>query len=75
MKTTLSICIPTFWRIPNYLEDNKIDKLKNLLKPKSESDNELHVQEVRKRGNEVKIGEDKYSRLSDLDTRKDLITK
>ena len=48
---SFSIIIPGSWRIPNYLEDNVFDELKNLVKLKSENNNELHVQEVRKRGN------------------------
>ena len=50
MKTSFSISIPGRWRLPIYLEDVIIDKLKNLLKLKSPNDIELHVEEVRTRG-------------------------
>ena len=52
---SFSISIPSYWRIPNYLEDIIIDKLKKLLKFISENDIELHVQEVRKRSDQMKI--------------------
>ena len=48
-NNSFSKSIPSFRRTLNYLKDNKIDKLKNLLKYKSKNDAELHVQEVRKR--------------------------
>ena len=66
-NTSFSISIPSYCRIPNYLEDNIIDKLKDLQKPKSEYDIELHLQEVRKRGNKIKIGDKDY-KLSDFDS-------
>ena len=46
-----------------------IDDLNNLLELKSL---ELHVEEVRKRGNKIKIGDKEY-KLSDFDTRKNEI--
>ena len=45
-----SITIPGPWRTLIYLEDGNIDKLKILLKLRSENDIELHVAEIRKRG-------------------------
>ena len=45
---SFSISTPSCWRIPNYLEDGIIDKLKNLLKLNSENDIDIHVEEVRK---------------------------
>ena len=44
-----------------------IDKLKNLLKLKSENDIEIHLEEVRKRGSQIRIGDNEYQ-LSDFDT-------
>ena len=38
-----------------------------------EHDIELHVEEVRRRGNQIKVGDNEYLKLSDLDTRKDSI--
>ena len=55
--------------IPNYLEDGVADKLKILLKLKSQIDIGLYVEEVRKRGNQIKIGEKDYI-LSDFETFK-----
>ena len=51
---------------------NNIDGIKNLLKLKSENDIDLHVQEVRKRGGQIKIGDKEY-KLTDFDTSKDEI--
>ena len=42
---------PGRWRRPNYLEDGIIEKLRNLLKLKSQNDIELHVEEFEKRVN------------------------
>ena len=47
--------------IPNYLEENIIDKLENLLKPKSQSNIESPVKEVRKRSNQIKTGSRKIN--------------
>ena len=66
-NNSFSITIPSSWRIPNYLEYSVIDELKNLLELKSENDIGLHVGEVRKRGNEIKVGDKEYT-LSDFDT-------
>ena len=71
-NNSFSISIPKYWRIPEYLEYSTIDKVKIFLKLKSENDIELHVDEVRKRGSEIKIG-DKAFKLSDFDTSKDEI--
>ena len=51
-----------------------INKLNRMLKGRSEWDFELHVDEVRKRGHQIKIG-DKENKLSDLDGRKNEIFK
>ena len=54
-NNNFSIIIPGRWRKPNYLDDDIIGSLNGLLKLKSENNIELHVKEVRKRGNEKKI--------------------
>ena len=54
---SFSISIPRYWRVSNYFEDIVIDKLKTLLKNKSEKEIELNVNEVRRRGNLIKIVE------------------
>ena len=68
----LSISISSYWRIPKNLEDNIIDKLKILLKHKSENDIKLHVQEVRKRRNQTKSVDKEY-KLRLFDTSKNEI--
>ena len=71
-NNSFSISIPGQLRILNLLEDNFIDELKNLLKLKSVSDNNLHVEEVRKRGNKIKKNSKEYS-SSDFDRSKEEI--
>ena len=56
-NNSFSISIPGRWRIPIYLEDGVIDTLKIFFKLKSGNNIELHVKEVRKRGNEITIGD------------------
>ena len=68
-NNSFSISMPGRWRTPNYSEDNNIDELKNLPKFKSEKDIVLHVEEVRKRGNKIKIGDKEYI-FSDFDISK-----
>ena len=46
-NNSFSISIAGRCRIPNYLTEGIIDKLKNLLKLLSPNDNKLHVEEVR----------------------------
>ena len=48
---SFSISILGRWRIPIYSPGGIIDKLKNLLKHRSQIDIELHLEEVRKKGN------------------------
>ena len=71
MKTTVfQFGIPGSWRAPNYLEDDIIDKLKNLLKLKSQSKIEFHLQlnvHLRKRGDTIKLKSKEYS-LSGFDS-------
>ena len=49
-------------------------KLRELIKLREGIDIELHFEEVRKKGNQIKIGDKDY-KLSDLDTRKNKIIK
>ena len=65
-NNSFSIIIPSRWRIPIYLEDGIIDKLNDLLKLKSGNDIGLYIEEVRRRGNEIKI-RDKENKLTDFD--------
>ena len=63
----ISISRAGCWGIPKYLEDSVLHKLKKLLKLRAKNDTELHVEEVRKRGNQTEIG-DKECKISVLDT-------
>ena len=68
-NNSFEIIKPGSWKIPSCLEDNVVDKLKNLRKPKHENNIELQVLEVRKRNIKIKINS-KESSLSDFDTSK-----
>ena len=68
-NNSFSIKIPGPWRIPNYLEDGIIDKLKNLLNLRSQNVIKLPVEEFRKRRNQIKIVDKEY-KTTDLDTSK-----
>ena len=68
-NNSFSISIPGRWRIPNFLPEGIIDKLNDLLELRSENGIELHVEEVKKRGIQIRIG-DKKSKLFDLDAHK-----
>ena len=57
-NNSFSTSIPGCWRIPNYLEDGIIDTLKKILKLRSQNDIELHVEEVKKRGDKTKLGDE-----------------
>ena len=54
-NNSFSISIPGRWRILNYFEDNFINKLKNLLKLRSQNNIESHVKGVRTRGSQIKV--------------------
>ena len=54
-NNSFSISIPGYWRIPNYIKYGIVDKLKSLLNLRSQNDIKLHVEEVRKRGIQIKI--------------------
>ena len=57
-NNSFSISIPGWWRIPTSLPAGINDKLTDLLKLRSENDIELHVEEVKKRRNQI-LMEDK----------------
>ena len=60
-NNSFAIGILGYWRLSSYLEDIIIiEQLKNLLKPKSPNDIELHVQEVRKRRDQLKRTQKTY---------------
>ena len=59
--------IPGRWGIPNYLVDEKFDELKILLLNRYHNDIELHLQDVRKRGDKIKINCKDFF-FSDFDT-------
>ena len=63
-NNSFSIIIPGHYQTE--FAEETIDKLYNILELKSL---ELHVAEVRKRGNKIKIGDNEY-KLSDIDTQK-----
>ena len=63
-NNSFSIIIPAHWETE--FAENTIDELNKLLELRSF---ELHVNEVRKRGNKIKIGDIEY-KISDFDTQK-----
>ena len=63
-NNSFSIIIPGHYQTE--FAEKTIDDLNKLLELKSL---ELHVEEVRKRGNKIKIGDNEY-KLSDFDTQK-----
>ena len=63
-NNSFSIFIPGHYQ--NKSDEKTITNLNKLLEPKSL---ELHVEEVKKRGNKLKIGDNEY-KLSDFDTQK-----
>ena len=68
-NNSFPVIIPGHYQ--NKSDEKTIDDVNKLLELKSL---ELHVEEVRKRGNKIKIGDDDYN-LSDFDTRKNEILK
>ena len=54
-NNSFSIIVPGCWRIPNYLKDGIIDKLRNLPNLRSQNNIELHAEDVRKRGKQTKL--------------------
>ena len=63
-NNSFSIIIPG--QYPTKSAEKTVDKLNKILEPRSL---ELHVKQVRKRGNKIKTGENEY-KLSDFDTQK-----
>ena len=63
-NNSFSIIIPGHYR--NKSDEKMINDLNKLLELKSL---ELHVEEIKKRGNKIKIGDKEY-KLSDFDTQK-----
>ena len=63
-NSSFSITVPGHWESKS--AEKTIDKLNKLLELRSL---ELHVDEVRNRGNQIKIGDKEY-KLSDFDTQK-----
>ena len=63
-NNSFSITIPGYWESKS--AQKSIDELNKLLELRSL---DLHVKEVRKRGNQIKIGDKEYE-LSDFDTQK-----
>ena len=68
-NNSFSISIPGQWQFPDYLEDGISGELKIILKLGSRNDIELQVEEVKKRGDKIKI-KIKEIPLSDFDTSK-----
>ena len=68
-NNSFSINIPGHWNSDE--GEQLINEPNNLLELRSENDIELHVEEVRKRGNQRKRGDNEFLKLSELDTRKD----
>ena len=66
-NNSFSVIIPGHYQ--NKSDEKTIDDLNKLLELKSL---ELHVEEVKKRGNKIKIGDKEYT-LSDFDTHKNKI--
>jgi len=64
---SFSITIPGHWEPQS--DEKNIDELKKLLELRSL---QLHVAEFRKRGNQIKMGDNEY-KLSDFDTQKNVI--
>ena len=63
-NNSFSIIIPGHYQ--NKSDEKTIDELNKLLELKSL---ELHVEEIKKRGNKIKIGDNEY-KLSDFDNQK-----
>ena len=72
-NNSFSITIPSHWESKS--AEKTIDDLNKLLELRSENIIELHVREVRERGNQIKIGDKEYLNLSDLDTLKNSTIK
>ena len=71
-NSSFSITIPGHWNSKS--AHKTIDDLNKILELRFQKHIELHVEEVKKKGNQIKI-EDKECKLSDFDTRKNEILK
>ena len=69
-NNSYSFSIPGRRRIPDYLPERIFDKLKDLLKLRSQNDIELHDEEIKQRGNQILIGDKEYH-LTEFDTHKE----
>ena len=72
-NSSFSITIPGHWETKS--DERTVNELNKFLEPKYENSIELHVEDVKKRGNQIKIGDNEYSNLFDLDTLKVSIIK
>ena len=54
-NNSFSIGTPGYWRIPNFLPEGIIDRLKKLLELRCQSDNKLRVKKVEKSGTRIQI--------------------
>ena len=70
-NNSFSISTPGYWNSED--GEELINELNNLIELKSENDIELHIEKVRKRRDRIKIGDNEYLGVTDLDTRKDSI--
>ena len=71
-NNSFSVTIPGYWKSRGNTE--KIKQLGEVIKLRKQKDIDIHVQEVRKRGNQKKV-EDNENKLSDFDTRKNEINE
>ena len=71
-NNSFSVSTPNYWTPAD--SEELINELNKLLELRSQKYIELHIEEVRKRGNQIKIGAEEY-KLSDPDTHKIQINK
>ena len=71
-NNSFSNIIPSHWSSRGGAET--VVKLQELLKRRAQKDIEVHVEQIRKKGKQIKIGNEEYV-LSDLDIRKSEINK
>ena len=69
-NNSFSNSLPRYWSPPG--SERTIIGLNRLLELRSQTDIELHVKEIRKRGNQIKTSENDY-KLSDFSTQKNEI--
>ena len=71
-NSSFSITIPGHWNSISTKKTN--DELDKLLELRSENDIEMHVNQLKKKGSQIKIGDIEYE-LSDFDTKKNEIVE